>query len=49
MFFKINLTNVYYCIRIKEGDEWKTVFRIWYSYFEYLVILFSLMNISVTF
>jgi hypothetical protein len=32
-------------IRIKEGDEWKTVFRIRYGYYEYQVILFGLTNV----
>ena len=43
-FIKIDVKDAYHCIRIKEGDEWKTAFRTRYSYFEYLVISFGLTN-----
>jgi hypothetical protein len=33
---------------MKEGDEWKTVFRTRYRYYEYLVMPFSLTNVLVT-
>ncbi len=36
-------------MRIREGDEWKTVFRTRYGHFEYQVILFGLTNAPATF
>jgi hypothetical protein len=49
VFSKLNLRNAYYRLRIKEGDEWKTAFKTRYSLFKYMVMLFSLINASVTF
>ena len=34
-FIKLNLKNVYYRIRIKYNNKWKTTFRTRYNYFEY--------------
>ena len=34
-FTQLDLTNVYYRIRICKGDKWKTTFRTWYDHFEY--------------
>ena len=48
IFSKINFKNGYNLIRIKEGDEWKIVFRTRYSLYEYLVILFGLYNAPTT-
>ena len=31
-------------MRIRESDEWKTVFQTWYGYFKYQVMLFGLSN-----
>ena len=36
-------------MRIKEGEEWKIVFRTRYGLFKYLVMLFSLHGASATF
>ena len=36
-------------MRIWEGDEWKTVFRIWYGYFKYQVMFFGLFNAPAIF
>ena len=36
-------------MRICEGDEWKTVFRTWYSHFKYQVMPFGLSNAPATF
>ena len=49
IFIKLDLYNAYYRICIKKGDKWKTVFKIRYSYFKYLVIPFSLTNAPITF
>ena len=48
-FIKLNLKNVYHCIRIKQNDEWKTTFRTRYDHFEYQVISFELINASIIF
>jgi hypothetical protein len=48
-FTKLNLRYVYHRIRIKEEDEWKTIFRTRYGYFKYLIIPFSLINTSASF
>ena len=48
-FIKLNLKNIYYQIRIKKNDEWKTMFRTRYEYFEYQIMLFELTNRSITF
>jgi hypothetical protein len=49
VYTKLDLQEIYYRIRIKKGDEWKTVFRIRYGYFEYKVIFFGFANISAIF
>jgi len=49
VFTKLDLYNAYYRIYIKKGDKWKTVFKIYYSYFKYLVMPFSFTNASITF
>ncbi len=48
-FTQLDLTNVYYRMRIREGDEWKMAFRTRYGHFEYQVILFRLTNAPATF
>ncbi len=34
-FTKLDLTNTYYQMRIREGDKWKTAFKIRYGHFRY--------------
>ena len=48
-FIQLNLTNAYHWMRIREGDEWKTVFRTQYGHFEYQVMPFGLFNAPATF
>ena len=48
-FIKIDLKDVFNQIRIREEDEWKTIFRTRYETFEYLVMSFGLINVSTTF
>ena len=36
-------------MRIREGDEWKTIFRTRYGYFKYQVMPFGLTNALASF
>jgi hypothetical protein len=49
VYTKLDLKKIYYKIRIKKGDEWKTVFKIRYGYFEYKMMSFGFANASVIF
>jgi hypothetical protein len=49
VYTKLDFTNIYYKIRIRKGDEWKTTFKIKYCYFEYKIIIFNLVNVPVIF
>ena len=46
---KIDLKDAYYRLRIKARDKWKTAFRTWYSYYEFLVVPMGLTNAPATF
>ena len=48
-FTQLDLTNAYHRMKICEGDEGKTAFRIRYGHFEYQVISFGLSNAPATF
>ena len=48
-FSKINFKDMYYWLRIRARDEWKTAFYIRYRYYEFLVVLIGLTNIPATF
>ena len=48
-FTKFNFKNVYYWIRIKRDDEWKTTFRTRYGHFKYQIMLFKFVNAFATF
>ena len=48
-FTQLDLTNAYYWMRIREGDEKKTAFRTRYGHFKYQVMPFGLSNTLATF
>lgn len=49
VFTKIDLRWGYNNVRISEGHEWKTAFRMRYGSFEYLVMPFGMTNSPATF
>jgi hypothetical protein len=48
-FIKLDIIAAFNRIRIANGDEYKTAFRIRYGLFEYLVMPFGLTDASSTF
>ncbi len=48
-FTKLNLKNVYHCFRIQHENEWKMMFHTHYDHFEYMIMLFNLINTSIIF
>ena len=48
-FTSLNLTTIYHKMHIKKSDEWKTIFRTRYDHFEYQILSFELINVSIIF
>ncbi len=48
-FTKLDLKNVYHRFRIQCENEWKMMFCTHYDHFEYMIMLFNLINASVIF
>ena len=48
-FIALDLLKVYNLFWIKEKYKWKTILRIKFRYFEYLILLFGLINVLTIF
>jgi hypothetical protein len=49
VYTKIDLQGAYNLVCIREGDEWKMVFKTYYGHFEYVMMPFGLTNVPIMF
>jgi hypothetical protein len=49
IYTKLDLSDAYYRLQIREGDKWKTAFKTRYGHYEYNVMPFGLANAPATF
>ena len=47
-YIKLDFHGAYNLICMKDGEEWKIVFQTKYRHYEYMVMLFGLINIPAT-
>ena len=47
-FIKLDLRGAYNLIKMKADEEWKTAFRTRYEHYEYTMMSFELINVSIT-
>jgi len=49
IYTKLDIRDIYYNLKIRAGDEWKTEFRTQYGLYKYCVMLFRLTNVPALF
>ena len=47
-FIKLDLRKIYNLIRMKADEKWKTIFRTRYEHYEYTMMSFEFINVSIT-
>jgi hypothetical protein len=48
-FISLDVQDAYYRIQMKKNKKWKTAFHTQFELYEYLIMLFKLINASATF
>ena len=49
VFTKLDLCGAYNLVRIADGNEWKTAFRMWYGSYKFQVMHYGLTNTPASF